>query len=211
MNKTLNKFIAIMGNQEAARNIAPPPPVSPPHVTTTLQVSQPSRVKLGVPGHFDGDRAQGRTFLTSCELYILLTQLDFVDEQVRIHWALLYFKGRCAASFAKRILWQELRSGKMCFASWHDFTEEFALTFCPENEATMALMRLESDRYYQGKWNMEAYIDKFKDLVNLSGYTDPIAIVLKFRTGRPRTESLSLARVDWVIRTSTAGSRLPNA
>jgi hypothetical protein len=34
MNETLNKFIAIMGNQEAARNVAPPPPVSPPFVTT---------------------------------------------------------------------------------------------------------------------------------------------------------------------------------
>jgi hypothetical protein len=71
----------------------------------------------------------------------------------------------------------------MCFASWHDFTEEFAAMFCPENEATTALMRLESDRYYQGKQNVEAYIDEFKDLVNLSGYTDPIAIVLKFRRG----------------------------
>jgi hypothetical protein len=39
MNETLNKFIAIMGNQEAARNVAPPPLVSPPHVTTPLQVS----------------------------------------------------------------------------------------------------------------------------------------------------------------------------
>jgi hypothetical protein len=29
MNETLNKFIAIMGNQEAARNIAPPPLVPP--------------------------------------------------------------------------------------------------------------------------------------------------------------------------------------
>jgi hypothetical protein len=68
----------------------------------------------------------------------------------------------------------------MCFASWHNFTEEFAATFCPENEATTALMRLESDWYYQGKRNVEAYIDEFKDLVDLSGYTDPIAIVLKF-------------------------------
>jgi hypothetical protein len=129
MKETLNKFIAIMGNQEVARNIAPPPPVSPPHVTTTLQVSQPSRVKLGIPSHFDGDRAQGRTFLTSCELYISLTQSDFVDEQVRIHWALSYFKGGRAASFAERILGQELWSGKMCFASWHDFTEEFTSVF----------------------------------------------------------------------------------
>jgi hypothetical protein len=84
MNETLNKFIAIMGNQEAARSVAPPP-VSPPLVTTTLQALQPSRVTPGIPSHFDGDRAQGRAFLTSCELYISLTASDFVDEQVRIH------------------------------------------------------------------------------------------------------------------------------
>jgi hypothetical protein len=76
MNETLNKFIAIMGNQEAARNVTSPPPVSPPLVTTTLQALQPSRVKPGIPSHFDGDRVQGCTFLMSCEL----TALDFVDE-----------------------------------------------------------------------------------------------------------------------------------
>jgi hypothetical protein len=71
----------------------------------------------------------------------------------------------------------------MCFASWHDFTEEFAAMFCPENEATTALMRLEFDWYYEGKQNLEAYIDEFKDLIDLSWYTDPITIVLKFRRG----------------------------
>jgi hypothetical protein len=140
INETLNKFIVIMGNQEVARNVNPPPSTSPPHVTTPLQVSQPSRVKPGAPSHFDGDRAQGRTFLTLCELYISLTQSDFINEHMHIHWALSYFKGGCAASFTERILQQELRSGKMCFASWHDLTEEFAAMFCPENKATMALM-----------------------------------------------------------------------
>jgi hypothetical protein len=180
MNKTLNEFIAIMGNQEVPRNVALPPLALPPYVNTTLQASQPSRVELGIPSHFDGDRAQGHTFLTSRELYISLTQSDFVDKQVRIHWALSYFKGGHAASFTERIVWQILQSGKMCFASWHDFTEEFAAMFCSENEATTVLMQLESDRYYQGKWNVKAYIDVFKDLVNLSRYTDPITIVLKF-------------------------------
>jgi hypothetical protein len=71
----------------------------------------------------------------------------------------------------------------MCFASWDEFREEFMAAFCPENEATTALMRLESDRYFQGKRNVEAYIDEFKDLVDLSGYTDPITIVLKFHRG----------------------------
>jgi hypothetical protein len=51
MNETLNKFIVIMGNQEAARNITPPPPVPTPLVITPLQASQPSRVKPGVPSH----------------------------------------------------------------------------------------------------------------------------------------------------------------
>jgi hypothetical protein len=78
MNETLNKFIAIMGNQEAARNVAP----SPQLVITPLQVSQPSRVKLGIPSNFDGDRVQEHAFLMSCELYILLTAPDFIDDVV---------------------------------------------------------------------------------------------------------------------------------
>jgi hypothetical protein len=82
MNKTLNKFLVVMVNQEAARNIAPPPLVPTPLVITPLQALQPSRVKPGASSHFDGDRVQGCAFLTSCELYISLTQSDFVDDVV---------------------------------------------------------------------------------------------------------------------------------
>jgi hypothetical protein len=139
-----------------------------------------SRVKPGIPSNFNGDRAQECTFLTSCELYISLTQLDFVEDQVCIHWALSYFKGGRVVNFAECIIWQEMRTRKMCFASWDEFREDFTVSFCPENEATTELMKLESDRYFQGKQNVEAYINEFKDLVDLSGYTDPIAIVLKF-------------------------------
>jgi hypothetical protein len=82
-----------------------------------------------------------------------------------------------------------MQSGKMCFASWDEFRDEFTAAFCPENEATTALMQLESDRYFQGKRNVEAYIDEFKDLVDLSVYTHPIAIILKFRCGlNPTTQ-----------------------
>jgi hypothetical protein len=180
MNETLNKFLTIMSNLEVAKNIVPLPPDSLQLVTTALKVSQPSRVRPAVPNNFDGDRAQGCAFLTSCELYISLTASDFVDEQVRIHWALSYFKDGHMVSFAKHIIQQEIWSGKMYFASWSKFTEEFTFVFCPENEATTALMLLESNCYFQGKQNVEAFIDEFKDLVNLSGHTDPITIVLKF-------------------------------
>jgi hypothetical protein len=148
MNKTLNKFLVVMANQEVARNVAPPPPASLPPVTTPLKTLQPSRVNPGAPSNFDGDRAQGCAFLTSCELYISLSQLDFVEDQVRIHGALSYFKGRRAATFTEHIIRQEMPTGKMCFASWDEFREEFTVVFCPENEATTALMRLELDRYF---------------------------------------------------------------
>jgi hypothetical protein len=128
-------------------------------------------------------------FLMSCELYISLSQSDFVEDQVCIHWALSYFKGGCAATFAERIIRQEMQTGKMCFTSWDKFREEFMVAFCPENEAMTVLMRLESDRCFQGKRNVEAYIDEFKDLVDLSGYMDPITIMLKFRHGlNPMTQ-----------------------
>jgi hypothetical protein len=61
--------------------------------------------------------------------------------------------------------------------------ESFIETFCPENESTHALMRLKSDRYFQGKQTVDAYVDEFEDLIDLSGYLDDLAIVLKFRHG----------------------------
>jgi hypothetical protein len=106
MNETLNKFLLVMANQEAARNIAPPPPASLPPVTTPLKASHTSRVNPGTPSNFDRDRAQGSAFLTSCDLYISLSQSDFVEDQVCIHWALSYFKGRHAVTFAKCIIRQ---------------------------------------------------------------------------------------------------------
>jgi hypothetical protein len=99
MNETLNTFITIMSNIEAAKVIAPPPSVSLQLVTTPLQASQPSRVTLGIPNDFNRDRVQGCAFLMSCELYISLTALNSIDEQVRIHWALSYFKGGYAVVF----------------------------------------------------------------------------------------------------------------
>jgi hypothetical protein len=82
-----------------------------------------------------------------------------------------------------------MKTGKMVFSSWTDFTAEFESIFCPENEATTALMTLESNRYFQGKRNVDAYTDEFKELITLSGYTDPIAVVLKFRRGlHPTTQ-----------------------
>jgi hypothetical protein len=144
-------------------------------------VSHSPQIKLATPDNFDGDRSKGCAFLTSCKLYLSLTGPDYPNEQSRIHWALLFFKSGHAATFAKHIVRQQMRTGVMAFADWMDFTSGFMSTFCPENEATSMLMCLESDRYFQGQRNVEAYINEFKDLIDMSSYTDPIAIIMTFR------------------------------
>jgi hypothetical protein len=108
----------------------------------------------------------------------LLTASDFADDQVHIHWALSYFKSRHAATFSEHTVRQEMWMGKMAFTSCDEFTAEFTSLFCPENKSTTALMRLESEWYFQARHNVEAYIDEFKNLIDLSGYTDSITIVL---------------------------------
>jgi hypothetical protein len=193
-NELITQLFNMMNMQKVNGNVTTPPSplVSLPSLATptgrgALHPSQPGsvshspRIKLTSPDNLDGDRSKGHTFLTSCKLYLSLTGPDYPDEQSRIHWALSFVKSGRVATFAERTVRQEMRMEVMAFTDWMDFTSEFMSTFCPENEATSALMRLESDCDFQGQQNVEAYIDEFKDLVNMSGYTDPIAIVLKFR------------------------------
>jgi hypothetical protein len=91
-----------------------------------------------------------------------------------------------AATFADRALRHEAKFGQYRYSVWSLFRAVFVENFCPENEATTALMRLESDRYFQGRRTVEAYIDEFETLVDLSGYTEALVIVLKFRRGLSR-------------------------
>jgi hypothetical protein len=137
-----------MMSARESKNVVPIPPAPPPApqpITTIPKTSQPSWIKPCAPNDFNGDRSKGRAFLTSCEIYASLTASDFPDEQTQIHWALSYCKARRAVNFAERIIRQEMKTGKMVFASWTEFTDEFKSIFYPENKATTVLMTLESD------------------------------------------------------------------
>jgi hypothetical protein len=60
---------------------------------------------------------------------------------------------------------------------------DFVSKFCPKNEATVALTKLESTRYYQGRKSVDDYIDEFSELVEEAGYSNGLSIVMKFRKG----------------------------
>ena len=74
----------------------------------------------------------------------------------------------------------EAMTGMASFMDWVHFEGSFITNFCPENKLTNAIMRLKSTMYFQGKHPIYSYVDKFRDLIALSSYTDAIAMVVKF-------------------------------
>ena len=69
------------------------------------------------PSEFDGDRANGRSFLQSCTLYLGVCASDFPDEQSQILWAMSYMKTGRAATFATRAFTHEAKNGMPLYAT----------------------------------------------------------------------------------------------
>ena len=141
------------------------------------------KLKLAPPSDFDGDHGKGRAFLNSCELYLCLSPNRFPDDLSKIYWALTYMKTDHAYMFANRTLRYESITKLPRFHTWAEFRTEFIKEFFLRNETQRAITRLETTAYFQGKGSVDDYINKFKDLIDLSGYTDGLMIMVKFRRG----------------------------
>ncbi|KAG6805474.1 hypothetical protein H0H92_015240 [Tricholoma furcatifolium] len=63
----------------------PLPPAAP-----SSHAGRAPAIKAAAPPFYDGDRAQGRQFLTACKLYIGLNCSSFTDPSVMIRWTLSY-------------------------------------------------------------------------------------------------------------------------
>ena len=91
-----------------------------------------------------------------------------------------------AALHANHILRRETAETLPVFVSWKGFELDFVSKFCPKNEATVALTKLESTRYYQGQKAVDDYTNEFSELVEEVGYSDGLSIVMKFWEGLDR-------------------------
>lgn len=177
---------------EKLETVNPPRNRSPDaasHDTTPLTLNPSPRptphslIKPALPDSFDGARTSGKAFLTSCHLYFNLCADQFPDDQIRINWVLSFMKADRAASFAQGIHQRQISTRAPVYKDWEAFEKEFRIRFCPRDEATAAMNKLEGVAYYQGRKPVDDYIDQFEELVTEAGYTEGRVIVMKFRKG----------------------------
>jgi hypothetical protein len=112
-----------------------------------------------------------------------LSPQQFTNKPSKVHWALLYMKAGRASLYADWVLWYKAKNGILWYLLWFTFWEDFVKTFCPKSKAQRVLTWLEMAEYHQGHQTVDEYTDKFQDLIKLAGYTDRLAIVIKFRHG----------------------------
>lgn len=171
MSRKLDQLLLLATGNSQNQNPPGPRPITPPPVHRSPSPSSLKMPKASPPSDYNGDRAQGRSFLNSCRLYMSLRRQEFLDDDASIRWVLSYMKSGRAATFANRVLRNE-SNGLLPYFTYAEFETAFIREFLPENEALQATLKIESTAYFQGTRDVDSYIDEFKDLVDVSGYTD---------------------------------------
>jgi len=197
-HKLLQTLIENMGATPPPLTDKPPTTARRPssrHSDTSASTAGRKKLSLkpSTPSEFDGDRTKGKAFLTSCRTYIRLCPEAFDNETQQIIWAMSYMKAGRAGRWAAREFELESETGKLRFREWADFEDEFRKDFTPLNEEVEAVNILETSAYHQGRKSVDDYLDRFRDLIHDSGYTDPKTVVVKFRRGLDRSISNALA------------------
>jgi len=160
----------------------PPPPIPSPLVSLSpAPMVRQTHPKLSCPPDFNGECHNSHAFFNSCSLYIHLALEQFHNKQERILWALMFFKGGCAAKWSENVFHQEADTGVFPIQTWGDFEQQFWLHFFPVNAEADTINALEGTSYHQGNWTVGDYLDGFQALVSDAGYTNPQTLVVKFR------------------------------
>ena len=91
-----------------------------------------------------------------------------------------HMKTGCAGRWATREFEHKAKSGHLCFIDWVNFKEEFQKDFMPLDFEAASVNLLETTLCFQGRQSVDDYLNQFKDLIEVSGYSDPKTIVVKF-------------------------------
>jgi len=88
--------------------------------------------------------------LNSCSLYIHLALEQFHNEEERILWAFMFFKGSRATKWPENVFCQKADTGVFPIQTWRDFEQQFWVHFFSVNAEADAINALEGTSYHQG-------------------------------------------------------------
>jgi len=114
-------------------NTPPPLVLFPPTSPSPAPTAQQTCSKLSSPSDFSREHHNGCAFLNSCFLYIHLAPEQFCNEQEKILWALMFFKGSRATKWSENVFYQETDTGVFLMQTWEDFEQQFQVHFFPVN------------------------------------------------------------------------------
>lgn len=173
-----------------------PVKVSVDALATRVETRTGSSLKVPLPNFYDGSRDQGEAFIRSVTIYRDLRAQDFADDGQLTTWILSFMnQGRARTWRDQAIAEKENAEGHAY--RWKDmdaFVADFKSEFFPIGEAEEALAMLEGRSYFQkASEGVDAYVDRFRELVKRAELHDQSSVVIKFRRGLSETLVNTLA------------------
>ena len=80
-------------------------------------------------------------------------------------------------------VWHQATHSGPKYKMWEKFQDAFVSEFCLKNESQLALAKLETMTYHQGKQSVDNYVDDFQELIDQAGYMEGLTIMVKFHRG----------------------------
>ena len=135
------------------------------------------------PEDYDGDRATGKDWMRTAQLYMELKGEKFSSDLQKIGWTLSFMKSGRAKTFAQEAMEYKEENGGYSWTTWASFLAAFKREFYELEAPVVAFMKLEGKGYHQGKQSVLEYTDQFRQLVRQAGLKEGFTLVSKFRQG----------------------------
>jgi hypothetical protein len=189
MSAKLDRFLARFDSDSATNAAnplaAPAPAVGPAQKRLGLPPAKPSALKPNPPPSFDGNRSNGKAFLSAVFAFAELVPEQFTgasgdfDEEKLVRYGMTFMNTGSASLWVQRQREKDI----FPFPTWALFVQDFSARFVEENAQDRALKRLETHAYHQGNRDVYAYTDEFEQLIATAKIQEPLVIVSKFRSG----------------------------
>ena len=108
--------------------------------TATINATiRPTKLKLGQPSTFNGDATKARAWINNAQLYILVNQAVYNNNNKKIAYILSFMTEGVAVLWAFMETEKALQRSPPSFSAWQDFFDRYKALFIQENIKDQAI------------------------------------------------------------------------